>query len=83
MTQDVFVFVARADDRIAFSVREDGANLPPSSSGAAWVPSFKTTLSDQSLALFAVEPGAVSQALRTKGFYIGKPVPTAHRPKTK
>jgi hypothetical protein len=83
MAQDAFVFTARGDESIAISVREDGANLPPAASGEPWAPSFRTTFSEKSFAVFGVEPAAVFQALRTKGFYVGKPVLTAWRLKTK
>jgi hypothetical protein len=72
MTQYVFVFSARAEESVAFSLREDGANLPPARSGAPWLPGFRAALSDASLERFGVEPISVSQALRMKGFFIGK-----------
>lgn len=79
MTQYVFVFSALAEERVAFSVREDGANLPPARSGAPWLPGFRAVLTDASLGMFGVEPTSVSEALRLKGFFIGTPISVLNR----
>lgn len=73
MAQFVFVFSAAFEDHIAFSVRADGSNLPPPSSGSAWMANFRTTLSIHSIGMFGCEPKKVAQGLREQGFYIALP----------
>lgn len=72
MVQFIFVFSACSDERIAFSIFRDGGNLPPSTSRAPWLPSFRTTLTDSSFSLFGVDPISAVEAIRTTGFFVGE-----------
>lgn len=77
MIEFIFVFSAHSEESIAFSVLKDGSNLPASTSGAPWLSGFRTTLSDSSFSLFGVDPVSAARAIRTTGFFVGKPVATA------
>jgi hypothetical protein len=67
----VFVFCAKDDERIAFSLMRNGANLPPSSECAPWLPALRTNFNVPALALFNVDAAMVSRALQREGYYIG------------
>jgi len=67
----VFVFCAEHDERVAFSMLENGANLPPSVRRSPWLPTLRTSLSLAALALFNVDAGSASEALRNDGYYLG------------
>ena len=73
MPQTVFVFCAPFEERIAFSEQADGANLPPLSSGHCWRVLFQTSFTELAIRGFKVDAKQAIAALRTMGFYVGKP----------
>lgn len=73
MDRFIFIFTARFEESIAFSLREDGGNLPPPNSGSQWQIGFQTPMSESTIAAFRVDATKVLNAIRQKGFYIGKP----------
>ena len=72
MPQTVFVFCAPLKST-SRSERPDGANLPPSSSGHCWRVLFQTSLTEMAIRGFKVDANEAVAALRTMGFYVGKP----------
>jgi hypothetical protein len=74
MPKSVFVFSALHEEKVAFSVQEDGANIPRAASGAPWRPAFRTAMTESSLGMFKVNARKVVAALQAKGFYVGRPV---------
>lgn len=70
MGRAVYVFTSSAEDYVAFSLLEDGSNLPPTG-GERWELFFRAEFIEPAISMFRVKSGVAYQSLCSQGHYVG------------
>lgn len=77
MGRAVYVFTSSAEDDVAFSLLEDGSNLPPTG-GERWELFFRAEFTETAISMFRVKSGTAYEALCSNGHYVGPIAPDWH-----
>jgi hypothetical protein len=68
----VYVFVSDDRDACAFSTQEDGANVPPPTSGSHWTRRDVIMMDEKGIHRYVFDADIAIANLRAKGYHISK-----------